>query len=176
MTARPTRGRLPSLRTICAALALGLAVLSSPLPGLAQDLPRGFFDEVPVGKEARVEADLLSYDSAADTVTALGAAIMRYDGYVVTAERIIYNRKTSEVTAEGNVGMLDPRKNLYRMDRIELTGQMKDAFIQSMTLTTPSGELITAISVTSPLLGGLIRAVASEREGAVIDKVVKRMV
>ena len=48
-------------------------------------------------------ADQVSYDSEADIVTATGAVRMARDGNYLAADQVIWNRRTGEVRAEGNV-------------------------------------------------------------------------
>jgi LPS-assembly protein len=146
---RRTRGSFTPLRRICAAIALVLATAFTTLPAHAQLLPEGFFDQVPsAGGQAQVEADTMAYDSDEDAIIAEGSAILHYQGYTLTGERIVYNRTTGDMSAEGNVGLLDPQGNLYRMDSVRVTGAMRYAFISSMTLQTEDGSLITADDVT----------------------------
>ena len=130
-----------------AALAL-LTVLAGVSPASAQLLPPGFFDQGPTaGGQANVEANMLSYNAETTVISAEGAVIMHYEGYDLTAERVTYNRTTGEVFAEGNVAIRDPSGVIYRADRLEVTAGMKEAFIDSLTLTTPEGALVKATDV-----------------------------
>ena len=133
---------------IAAALAIVLAAVVAPLPAAAQLLPEGFFDQAPtVGGQAQVEANMLSYNAGTSVISAEGAVILHYQGYALTAERVTFNQRTGEVWAEGNVAIRDPGGNVTRADRFEVTEGMKDAFIESLSLTTADGALIEATSV-----------------------------
>ena len=138
-----------SLRRLAAGVAAAcLLFLSSALPGSAQLLPAGFFDRVPAtGGRARIEADTLAYDGRRDVISAEGGVVMLYDGYTLTGDRLSYNQATGELWFEGNVVIRDAAGTIYRMDRVHVTGGMKEAFLESLTLTTPDGALIRARDV-----------------------------
>jgi LPS-assembly protein len=146
LTGRGNRGDRKPLRLPGAGLgALLLAAALGATPAAAQLLPPGFFDNGPsLGGEAQVEAAMLSYDAVSTVISAEGAVIMSYEGYDLTADRITYNQTTGETFAEGNVAIKDPQGNVYQMDRVELTAGFREAFIDSLTLTTSKGALIRA--------------------------------
>ena len=54
-------------------------------------------------KEIAFSADQLNYDSDADIVTAEGKVHMIRDGNKLRADKVVWNRKTGDVTASGNV-------------------------------------------------------------------------
>lgn len=133
------------LRACGVALFLAVAVVT---PAAAQLLPPGFFEQVPPSNgKAQVEADYLAYDQKTSTISAEGGVIMHYAGYTLTADRITYNQATGDVYAEGNAAIRDPGGTIYTGERVTVTDRMKAAFIESLTLTTPDGALITADSV-----------------------------
>ncbi len=125
-----------------------MAIILAAAPARAQLLPEGFFEQTPVtGGQAQVEANMLAYNAATTVISAEGAVIMHYEGYALTADRITYNQTTGEMFAEGNVAIRDPLGNVYRSDRVEVTAGLKQAFIDSLTITTSDGALIKATSV-----------------------------
>ena len=112
----------------------------------AQLLPAGFFD-APVQTSqgpAAVEADRMSYNSEKGLIVAEGAAVISYQGYVIRADRLEYDQTTGDLNAIGHVVMHDRLNNAYEMDSVKVTGGMKEAFIDSLTLTTAAGAKITA--------------------------------
>jgi len=135
------------LRRFGAALSLALlaGVCLTSAASATAVTPPGYFDAVPdTGGEAEVEADLLTYDSAKDQVTATGNAVVYYQGYRISSDQMIYDRPTGRMFAVGNVFVVAPDGNQYWMDQVEVTGGVKQAFVRSMTLRTPEGELIYA--------------------------------
>ena len=89
----------------------------------------------------------MSYDGTNDSVAAEGAVVMSYQGYDLRADRVDYDQATDSVKASGHVTIRDPGGNVYEADTVNLTGGMKEAFIDSLTITTSSGARITAHSV-----------------------------
>lgn len=136
-----------ALRGHLARIAIGfLLILGAAVPAEAQLLPAGFFNMAPHpgGKAAAVEADKMAYDSTNGTITAEGNVLVSYDGYVIRADNVVYNQGTGGLVATGHVVMRDPVADIYRAESVEVTGGMKEAFVNSLTLRTPAGALITA--------------------------------
>ncbi|MBN9360102.1 MAG: hypothetical protein BGO83_14945 [Devosia sp. 66-14] len=142
---RRDRGMGTRLRQFGAVVALALLAAS---PAAAQFLPEGFFATLPEpGAPAKVEANVLSYDRSSDVISAQGRVLMQYEGYSIACEDLRYEQKTGNLTCVGNVQLLDPAGNQYTAQNIEVTGGMKQAFIQSLTLTTTDGARVTANDV-----------------------------
>lgn len=124
-----------------------LFALALTVPAAAQLLPPGFFQTIPpAAGHAAVEANMLAYNQKTHEVSAEGDVILRYGDYTLTADRVIYNQQTRDVFAEGNAAIRDPDGTIYEADRLKVTGQMKKAFIESLTLTTVDGATVTADS------------------------------
>ena len=149
MLLRRDRCFLSSLRRLAAEIAAACLLLAATaLPAAAQLLPEGFFDRVPsTGGQAQIEADTLAYDGRLDLISAEGDVVMLYDGYTLTGDKLSYNQTTGELWFEGNVVIRDSAGTTYNMDRVHVTGGMKEAFIESLTLTTPDGGLVKARDV-----------------------------
>lgn len=145
MVLRSGTGSRLALRGLTAALVAGFLLMLA-LPAQAQLLPEGFFDQVPQPGQgaAAVEADKMSYDGGDGTISAEGAVNLSYQGYTIHADKLEYDQATDGLRASGHVVMRDPGANLYHMDSIVVTGGMKEAFINSLTLTTSAGAKITA--------------------------------
>ncbi|MDB5542473.1 MAG: outer membrane protein Imp, required for envelope biosis / Organic solvent tolerance protein [Devosia sp.] len=138
------------MRRFGAALLLALAAgIGSTLPAAAQFLPEGFFATLPeVGQPAEVQANTLSYDSRSDVISAEGRVLMHYAGYSIACDDLRYEQKSGALLCIGNVEIVDPQGTKYTADRIEVTDGMKEAFIQSLTLTTTAGATVTARDVS----------------------------
>jgi LPS-assembly protein len=111
-------------------------------------LPPGFFDAVPYapGQQAAFEADQLVYDAVNDTVTADGDVVMTYQGFILKADHVSYNQQTGAVTATGSVFLVAPDGSESRADSMEVTGELKRAFVQSLAVHLADGSIITADS------------------------------
>lgn len=93
-----------------------------------------------------VEADSLVFEASTSTITAGGNVVVRQDGYTVSGENLVYNRQTNAVRFQGAVRIVDPSGNIADTVDLELTGGLKQAFLQSITITTYDGARITADS------------------------------
>jgi len=133
------------LRQFGAVLVLALVAAS---PAAAQFLPEGFFATLPEpGAPAKVEANVLSYDKSSDVISAQGRVLMQYEGYSIACDDLRYEQQTGNLNCIGNVQLVDPAGTRYTAETIEVTGGMKQAFIQSLTLTTTDGARVTANDV-----------------------------
>lgn len=142
---RRDRGMGTRLRQFGAVLVLALVTAS---PAAAQFLPEGFFATLPEpGAPARVEANVLSYDKSSDVISAQGRVLMQYEGYSIACDDLRYEQQTGNLNCIGNVQLVDPAGTKYTAETIEVTGGMKQAFIQSLTLTTTDGARVTANDV-----------------------------
>ncbi len=130
----------------CAGLLIGLGLMAAMAgPAQAQLIPPDFFDAIPAdGSPAEVEANVLSYDRGSDLISAEGRVVMRYDGYLIECDDLRYNQRSGELYCTGNAAVLDPEGNRFTAERIEVTGGLKNAFVESLTVTTSDGALITA--------------------------------
>ena len=138
---RAVAGFVLSAALLCAAV--------SPAQAEGSYLPAGFFDMTvkPGEGAAAVEADTLAYDANTSVIRASGDVLLSYQGFTIRADRIEFNQKTGQLQAVGSVKVRDAGGNTFAMDRVEVTGAMKEAFIDSLTLTTASGAVVSARSV-----------------------------
>ena len=79
-----------------------------------------------------VEAKELINNQDADTVTASGNVQIFYKGRALEADRVIYNRKTQQIFAEGNAKLTERDGSVVRAERFELTDDFKVGFINSL--------------------------------------------
>jgi LPS-assembly protein len=130
----------------CAILAgLGLAGAE---PVSAQMLvPEDFFN-APIDPSAptEVEAEELVFDAVNNIITARGDVVLRLSGYLITGEELIYRRASGDMDVVGNARVTDPAGNVTESPTISLTGNMKRAVLNAMTITAYDGSRITADS------------------------------
>ncbi|APG63725.1 organic solvent tolerance protein [Sphingorhabdus lutea] len=89
-------------------------------------------------------ADNLDYDSENDIITADGNVNLYRDGYSLFADQIIWNRKTGEVNAIGNVRSVDNMGNSAFGDNIALTDSLKDGAIENLLVILENGGRLAA--------------------------------
>jgi LPS-assembly protein len=130
--------------------AVAILCLGFPTLASAQLLPSGFFDRAPmVGEgQASVEADMLSYDAKSDVVTAEGGVALSYGGYDAHGEKLVFDRRAGALHIVGNVILLAPDGTRYNADDVAITGNMKNAVLQALTVTTARGSVVTAADAT----------------------------
>lgn len=89
-------------------------------------------------------ADQVSYDSSADVVTASGEVRMRRDGNYIAADKIIWDRTSGQVFAQGNVVLLTPEGDKLLGDTVKLTDTLKDGTVENLLVVLENGARIAA--------------------------------
>lgn len=95
-------------------------------------------------KEIAFSADQLNYDSEADIVTAEGKVHMIRDGNRLRADKIVWNRKTGDVTASGNVAVTNPQGHTAYGDVVTLKDTLKDGVVENLLLVLADGGRLAA--------------------------------
>lgn len=135
-----------------AAIAAGLVlgILVAPLPAMLPSaaLAQSQFDISPKKTNPDLpmlmQADQLIYDNRNNRVIAKGNVEIYYNKYVLQADKIIYDRGNNLLQAEGNVRIKEPNGALISTNRITLTDDFRDGFIQSLKIVTAQDERIAA--------------------------------
>jgi len=121
----------------------------APLAAQAQEpapAPTTTITNVPASPHEIVSftADQVIYDSDADIVTASGEVRMSRDGNYLAAKQVVWNRKTDEVRATGDIVLLTPEGDKLVGDEVVLTDQMHDAAVNNLLVVLESGGRIAA--------------------------------
>ena len=111
---------------------LALALTAALRPAHAQDAAQG----VPPQRMV-VEAQELVQDNTKNTVTARGNVQVYYKGRTLEADRVIYDRNTSRVFAEGHAKLTEQNGQVSYADRFDLTDDLEQGFIESLRSETP---------------------------------------
>ncbi len=93
-------------------------------------------------------ADDVVYENEFDVVTATGRVRMSSDGNYLAADRIIWNRKTGEVRADGNVVVVNPQGDKMVSEAVVLTDDLRDGTVQQLLVVLESGGRIAAEKAT----------------------------
>ncbi len=91
-----------------------------------------------------LEGDELIYDTKNNRVVARGDVKIYYGEYVLTADEVTYDQSANTLMAQGNARLKDPEGNLTRGDRMDMTADFRDAFIQSLSLVGKDDSRIAA--------------------------------
>jgi LPS-assembly protein len=139
----------PAMVRVVVGFLLAISTGLMAAPAQATLLPPGFFDMMvaPSKGAAAVEADTLSFNAQTNVISAEGDVLLSFGGTTIHADRLEYNQTTNELHASGSVVISDGSGNTFEMDSIDVTGEMKQAFIKSLTITTSVGAVVTADSI-----------------------------
>ena len=114
-------------------------------------------------------ADQLSYDDAADLVTASGAVEMNREGHELRADTVTWNRVSGEVRAIGNVRVTTPQGDVAYGDSVVLTDTLRDGVVENLLLVLEDGGRLAAQRATR-INGTTILERAAYSPCAVIDE------
>src|SRR5689334_24119862 len=87
-------------------------------------------------------ADAVSYDGDADLVTASGEVRMDREGNYLAADQVVWDRKTGEVRAIGNVVLVTPQGDKVVGDNVRLTDTLRDGTIDNLMVVLEGGGRI----------------------------------
>ena len=121
-----------------------LLTLPAPLAARASATTQG--QDVPSGPDEIVSfsADRVVYDGDADVVTASGDVRMEREGNYVAADQVVWDRKTGEVRAIGNVVLVTPQGDKLVGDNVRLTDTLRDGTIENLMVVLEGGGRIAA--------------------------------
>ena len=133
------------IRKAIVLLASGSVLLWVAQAAHAQDVPAAVSESsTEIAGEVDFAADALTYENGADIVTATGDVRMGRGADRVRADRIIWNRKTGEVRAEGNVAATSANGDTLYGDSAVLTDTLKDGMIENLLLVLADGARLAA--------------------------------
>ena len=89
-------------------------------------------------------ADSVSYDNDADVVTASGEVRMNREGNFLAADQVIWDRKSGQVFAKGNVVVVTPEGDKLIGENVQLTDSMRDGTVDNLMVVLESGGRIAA--------------------------------
>lgn len=118
-------------------------------PADLQDRPAEPAPPSPTGlpddpNQVQFSADSLDYEMNQDIVTASGDVRMYRASNRLRADKVIWDRRTGKVTAEGNIVVVNPQGDAAYGDRIELTDTLKDGVVDNMLVVLEAGGRIAA--------------------------------
>jgi LPS-assembly protein len=113
-----------------------------------------------------VEAKEIVYDNDRNTVSATGDVELNYQGRTLQADRVVYDRKTGRVFAEGNARLTEANGSVVTGSRFELTDDFKAGFIDSLRVeqTVRDGGQDVRARFTAP------RAERADGESTVFER------
>ena len=127
------------IRKAIVLLASVSGALLAPAHVLAQDGA-----SPPASDQIDFAADSISYENEADIVTASGDVRMVRNLDRVRADKIIWNRKTGQVRAEGNVSAVNANGDTVYGDIAILEDTLKDGVVENLLLVLADGARLSA--------------------------------
>ena len=129
-------------------LALAAAFAAAPALAAPKALAAPTSQAAPTNQAAParmvVEAKEMINDEKKDTVTARGDVQIYYKGRFLQADRVIYDRKTGRVFAEGHAVITETDGTVTHAERFEFTDDFKNGFIESLQADTPDNTHFSA--------------------------------
>jgi LPS-assembly protein len=89
-------------------------------------------------------ADTVTYDNDADLVTASGEVRMNREGNYLAADQVIWDRKSGQVYAKGNVVVVTPEGDKLIGENVQLTDSLRDGTVDNLMVVLESGGRIAA--------------------------------
>jgi LPS-assembly protein len=84
-----------------------------------------------------VTANEMIYDTKNNRVHAVGGVQIYYDGGILEADKVTYDRVSNKMLAEGNVRYKAKDGNIIHANTLEMTQDFREAFVNSMLVETP---------------------------------------
>ena len=158
---RPWQGSVGRLRALQLALISAAFVFALPAsaqngeepedpaempaqPATDPQDPENSAENAPENREVAFEANMLSYDGDNDIVTASGNVILRSQGQSVRADTVTWNRKANQITASGNIRMVDEDGNVLYTDSLVLTDDLEIGMMENLLLALREGGRLAA--------------------------------
>ena len=120
-------------------------LVAAPASAAAQTVP-AVPRPAPATQEQIVDfsADEVAYDTDAEVVTASGDVRMSRDGNYLAADRVIWERKTGQVYAQGNVVLLTPQGDKIVGETVQLTDTLRDGTVNNLLVVLEGGARLAA--------------------------------
>ena len=128
------RGRLLGAASVFAIAASLCAVHVGP--ATAQDLASGFADQLNPDAELLLESSEITYDFDRDLIVATGDVQVYYDGSTVQAHQIVFDRKSQQLKAVGNVIFIEKSGNILRTEEMVLSEDFSNGFARALQIDT----------------------------------------
>ncbi|TCU22971.1 LPS-assembly protein [Rhizobium azibense] len=93
-----------------------------------------------------LSANELVYNRDQQIVSAVGGVQINYAGYKMVAQRVEYNQKTGRMMAVGNIELISPDGNRMYSDKLDVTDDFAEGFVNALRIETTDNTRIAAES------------------------------
>jgi LPS-assembly protein len=128
------RGRLLAAASVVA-IAASLCA-AHVVPAAAQDLTSSLAGKLDQNAELLLESSEITYDFDRDLIVATGDVQVYYDGNTVQAHQIIFDRKSQQLKAVGNVIFIEESGNVVRTEEMVLSEDFSNGFARALQIDT----------------------------------------
>jgi LPS-assembly protein len=91
-----------------------------------------------------VQADQIKYDYPNNSVAAVGNVQIYFRGATIEADEVDYDQKEKRLIAKGNARLTEPDGKITYGQKIDLTDDYRDGFVDSLRLETPEDTRFAA--------------------------------
>ncbi|WP_460086907.1 LPS-assembly protein LptD [Roseibium sp. LAB1] len=102
----------------------------------AQDLTSSLAGELDPDAELLLESSEITYDFDRDLILATGDVQVYYDGSTVQAHQVIFDRKSQQLKASGNVIFIESNGNVVRTEEMVLSEDFSEGFARALQIDT----------------------------------------
>ncbi len=119
-------------------------VSQPPAPTKEGAAPKQVSGEIDPELPIHLSADQMSFEQERGLVTATGNVEIIHGQRKLLADKVTYDQNTDVVSASGNVQLTEPGGELIFGDRMEVSGDLKDAIIESIGIILTDRSRIAA--------------------------------
>ena len=106
---------------------------SSSFPKTKGGILGGPTQQIDKSKPLYLQGDELIYDTKGNKIRARGNVEIFYNNYILKADQVEYDQTAGTLTAVGNAELREPNGNIVRAERLSLSEDFRDGFIQSLS-------------------------------------------
>ena len=102
--------------------------------------------KLPEDAKMLLSANELVYNQDAERVIVRGGVQINYGGYQMVAQQVEYSQKTGRIIATGEIELIEPGGNKIYADKMDVTDNFADGFIETMRLETTDLTKLAAVT------------------------------
>ncbi|MFP4003448.1 MAG: LPS-assembly protein LptD, partial [Alphaproteobacteria bacterium] len=99
---------------------------------------------LPEDEDVLLQADEILFDGKQGVITAKGNVEAEYNGRLLMADRVTYNKNTGRVLAEGDVSITESTGEVLQAKRIELSSDLKEGIVTSLSILLNENSRLAA--------------------------------
>lgn len=126
---------------------LAAAAGEAPVRAAEGNVPVRAADGTPSEAPVNLIADRVTLDQEREVLTAEGHVEVLYDGRVLRATRITYDRRASRIAADGPLTIVDPDGSILLADAATLDPELRDGLVEGARVLIDAQLQIAAVEV-----------------------------